>query len=120
MASGDGPRVGSTSAADHLVRMSSSPRLVVSEAAVGTEGETAERSSQSLLPVAPARLDLELRQVTFEALRPVSGGVAITFVLFVIFNCLDLPPNAVGPVVAHDIALVLFCSVLWWITLPCP
>jgi signal transduction histidine kinase len=66
------------------------------------------------LPV-PPNLEQELRQVTFDSLRPVAFGVGLIFVAFLVFNLIDLPPHAVAPVVAYDAGLILLCAAVWFL-----
>lgn len=42
-----------------------------------------------------------------DASGPVLGALSALFAFFTVFNCLDLPPHAVVPMVAHDLTLVV-------------
>jgi diguanylate cyclase (GGDEF)-like protein/PAS domain S-box-containing protein len=48
-----------------------------------------------------------------DASGPLFAALAALFAFFVVFNCVDLPPRAAGPVIAHDVALVLIFAIAW-------
>jgi diguanylate cyclase (GGDEF)-like protein/PAS domain S-box-containing protein len=80
-------------------------------------------SGQSRAPPATAspqeaRLDdAQLEQGLAAAVRdaggPLFGALSALFAFFVVFNYLDLPPRAVGPVIAHDLVLVVVFAAAW-------
>jgi diguanylate cyclase (GGDEF)-like protein/PAS domain S-box-containing protein len=57
-------------------------------------------------------LDQGLAAAVADASGPVCGALSALFAFFIVFNCLDLPARAVGPVVAHDVVLVIVLGVL--------
>ncbi len=55
-----------------------------------------------------------LQQTVVDAAGPLAGGLSLLFVVFIIFNLLDLPAHAVVPVVTSDAVLVVVFGLLWW------
>src|SRR3984957_6918743 len=48
-----------------------------------------------------------------DASSPLFAALTGLFAFFVVFHYLDLPPRAVTPVIAHDVALVVVFAVAW-------
>ncbi len=60
-------------------------------------------------------LDRARSQATYDALRPLSVGLAILWTLFIPFNIVDLPDSARDAVVAHDVVMVLTALGLYFL-----
>jgi diguanylate cyclase (GGDEF)-like protein/PAS domain S-box-containing protein len=60
-----------------------------------------------------AQLEQGLAAAVRDAGGPLFGALSALFAFFVVFNYLDLPPRAVGPVIAHDLVLVIVFGAAW-------
>ena len=57
----------------------------------------------------PSEIDFSegLAAAVGDASGPIFGALSALFAFFIVFNYLDLPANAVTPVVTHDVVLVV-------------
>jgi diguanylate cyclase (GGDEF)-like protein/PAS domain S-box-containing protein len=58
-----------------------------------------------------AHLTEGLAAALADASGPLFGALSALFAFFVVFNYLDLPPQAMAPVIAHDVVLVVVFAV---------
>ncbi len=84
---------------------------------VGGVREAAPASTAGPRPpdVGPSEIDFSegLAAAVGDASGPIFGALSALFAFFIVFNYLDLPANAVTPVVTHDVVLVVVFAVAW-------
>jgi PAS domain S-box-containing protein len=65
------------------------------------------RCQSTAIDLPATDLDAALERMVQQSVRPTATALAGTFVVFLVFNLLDLPRHAVAPVVICDVVLVL-------------
>jgi PAS domain-containing protein len=71
------------------------------------EHEETPRARNSLSPQAVVSDFEEFSKIIFEKLPALCAWIAVLFVVYTVFNAVELPAHAVWPAVAHDLLLVL-------------